>query len=51
MDTARDAGRSRRPNYASRFGPAVCGAVQIAAERIQAKLARAAAAPLNVQAR
>jgi 2-furoyl-CoA dehydrogenase large subunit len=50
MDTARDAWSIASGNYASRFGPAVCGAVQLAAERIKAKLARAAAAQLNVPA-
>jgi 2-furoyl-CoA dehydrogenase large subunit len=50
MDTARDAWSIASGNYASRFGPAVCGAVQLAAERIKAKLARAAAAQLNVAA-
>jgi 2-furoyl-CoA dehydrogenase large subunit len=50
MDTARDAWSIASGNYASRFGPAVCGAVQLAAERIKEKLARAAAAQLNVQA-
>jgi len=50
MDTARDAWSIASGNYASRFGPAVCGAVQLAAERIKAKLARAAASQLNVQA-
>jgi 2-furoyl-CoA dehydrogenase large subunit len=49
MDTARDAWSIASGNYASRFGPAVCGAVQLAAERIRAKLARAAAGQLNVQ--
>jgi 2-furoyl-CoA dehydrogenase large subunit len=50
MDTARDAWSIASGNYASRFGPAVCGAVQLAAERIKGKLARAAAAQLNVAA-
>jgi 2-furoyl-CoA dehydrogenase large subunit len=50
MDTARDAWSIASGNYASRFGAAVCGAVQLAAERIRAKLARAAAAQLNVPA-
>ncbi len=43
-------GRSLSGNYASRFGPAVCGAVQLAAERLRGKLARAAAGLLNVPA-
>jgi 2-furoyl-CoA dehydrogenase large subunit len=50
MDTARDAWSIASGNYASRFGPAVCGAVQLAAERIRDKLARAAAGQLNVPA-
>jgi 2-furoyl-CoA dehydrogenase large subunit len=50
MDTARDAWSIASGNYASRFGAAVCGAVQLAAERVRAKLARAAAAQLNVPA-
>ena len=43
MDTARDAWSIASGNYASRFAPAVGGAVQLAAERLQDKLARAAA--------
>src|SRR5205085_7841515 len=50
MDTARDAWSIASGNYASRFAPAVGGAVQLAAERIREKLARAAAAQLNVPA-
>ncbi len=50
MDTARDAWSIASGNYSSRFAPAVCGAVQLAAERIKAKLSRAAAAQLNVPA-
>ena len=50
MDTARDAWSIASGNYASRFAPAVGGAVQLAAERIRDKLARAAAAQLNVPA-
>jgi 2-furoyl-CoA dehydrogenase large subunit len=50
MDTARDAWSIASGNYASRFAPAVGGAVQLAAERLKAKLARAAAAQLNVPA-
>jgi len=49
MDTARDAWSIASGNYASRFGAAVCGAVQLAAERVKEKLAHAAAAQLNVQ--
>ena len=48
MDTARDAWSIASGNYASRFAPAVCGAVQLAAERLRDKLARAAAGQLNV---
>src|SRR5258705_4759017 len=44
MDTARDAWSIASGNYASRFAPAVGGAVPLAAERIRVKLARAAAA-------
>src|SRR5258707_7707425 len=40
MDTARDAWSIASGNYASRFAPAVCGAVQLAAIRIKVKLAR-----------
>jgi 2-furoyl-CoA dehydrogenase large subunit len=50
MDTARDAWSIASGNYASRFAPAVGGAVQLAAARIRDKLARAAAAQLNVPA-
>jgi 2-furoyl-CoA dehydrogenase large subunit len=50
MDTARDAWSIASGNYASRFAPAVGGAVQLAAERLKEKLARAAAAQLNVPA-
>jgi 2-furoyl-CoA dehydrogenase large subunit len=48
MDTARDAWSIASGNYASRFAPAVGGAVQLAAERVRDKLARAGAAQLNV---
>jgi 2-furoyl-CoA dehydrogenase large subunit len=50
MDTARDAWSIASGNYASRFAPAVCGAVQLAAVRLKEKLARGAAAQLNVPA-
>ena len=50
LDTARDAWSIASGNYASRFAPAVGGAVQLAAERIKTKLARGAAAQLNVSA-
>ncbi|HEY0441089.1 MAG TPA: molybdopterin cofactor-binding domain-containing protein, partial [Xanthobacteraceae bacterium] len=48
LDTTRDAWSIASGNYASRFAPAVGGAVQIAATRIRDKLARSAAAQLNV---
>ena len=50
LDTARDAWSIASGNYASRFAPAVGGAVQIAATRIKDKLQRTAAAQLNVPA-
>jgi len=50
MDTARDAWSIASGNYSSRFAPAVCGAVQLAAEQIKARLGSAAAAQLNVAA-
>jgi 2-furoyl-CoA dehydrogenase large subunit len=50
LDTARDAWSIASGNYSSRFAPAVGGAVQLAAERIREKLARSAAAQLNVPA-
>lgn len=50
LDTARDAWSIASGNYSSRFGAAVCGAAQLAAERIRDKLARAAAGQLNVPA-
>jgi 2-furoyl-CoA dehydrogenase large subunit len=50
MDTARDAWSIASGNYASRFAAAVGGAVQLAAEQLKRKLARAAAGQLNVPA-
>src|ERR1700742_474821 len=50
VDTAKDAWSIASGNYASRFAPAVGGAVPLAPERIRDKLARAAAAQLNVAA-
>src|SRR5437868_1341614 len=50
MDTARDAWSIASGNYSSRFAPAVCGAVQLACDRLKEKLAHAAAAQLNVPA-
>src|SRR6516162_2917641 len=50
VDTARDAWSIASGNYASRFAAAVCGAAHLAAARIKARLARLAAAQLNVPA-
>jgi 2-furoyl-CoA dehydrogenase large subunit len=50
VDTARDAWSIASGNYASRFAAAVCGAAHLAAARIKARLARLAAAQLNVAA-
>ncbi|MFN3347643.1 xanthine dehydrogenase family protein molybdopterin-binding subunit [Pseudorhodoplanes sp.] len=50
FDSARDAWSIASGNYASRFAAAVGGAAHLAAERIKAKLARSAAAQLNVPA-
>jgi 2-furoyl-CoA dehydrogenase large subunit len=50
LDTTRDAWSIASGNYASRFAPAVGGAVQIAATRIKDKLQRTAAAQLNIPA-
>jgi 2-furoyl-CoA dehydrogenase large subunit len=50
MDTATDAWSIASGNYASRFAAAVCGAAHIASVRLKAKLARLAAAQLNVAA-
>ena len=50
MDTARDAWSIASGNYSSRFAAAVCGAVHLAAMRLKDKLARSAAAQLNVPA-
>ena len=50
MDTARDAWSIASGNYSSRFAPAVGGAVHLAATRLREKLARIAAAQLNVPA-
>jgi 2-furoyl-CoA dehydrogenase large subunit len=50
MDTARDAWSIASGNYASRFAPAVAGAAHLAATRLRDKLARIAAAQLNVAA-
>lgn len=48
MDTAKDAWSIASGNYSSRFAAAVAGAAKIAADRIAARLARIAAAQLNV---
>lgn len=48
FDTARDAWSIASGNYSSRFAGAVCGAVHLAAMQLKAKLARNAAAQLNV---
>jgi 2-furoyl-CoA dehydrogenase large subunit len=50
IDTATDAWSIASGNYASRFAAAVCGAAHIASVRLKAKLARLAAAQLNVAA-
>jgi 2-furoyl-CoA dehydrogenase large subunit len=50
MDTAKDAWSIASGNYSSRFAAAVCGAAHLAAERLRAKLAKIAAAQLNVPA-
>jgi 2-furoyl-CoA dehydrogenase large subunit len=50
FDTAKDAWSIASGNYSSRFAAAVGGAAHLAAERIKAKLARAAASQLNIAA-
>ncbi len=50
MDTSRDAWSIASGNYSSRFAAAVCGAVHLAAMQMKGKLARNAAAQLNVPA-
>ena len=50
LDTAKDAWSIASGNYASRFAPAVAGTAKLAAEALRAKLARVAAAQLNVGA-
>lgn len=50
MDTARDAWSIASGNYSSRFAAAVCGAAHLAALELKNKLARSAAAQLNVAA-
>jgi len=48
VDTAKDGWSIASGNYSSRFAPAVAGAAQIAALRLRERLARIAAAQLNV---
>lgn len=50
FDSAKDAWSIASGNYSSRFAAAVGGAAHLAAEKIKAKLARSAAAQLNVAA-
>jgi 2-furoyl-CoA dehydrogenase large subunit len=50
LDTAKDAWSIASGNYSSRFAPAVAGVTHLAAIRLKAKLARIAAAQLNVRA-
>jgi 2-furoyl-CoA dehydrogenase large subunit len=50
LDTARDAWSIASGNYSSRFAAATGGATHLAAEKIKAKLAKTAAAQLNVAA-
>jgi 2-furoyl-CoA dehydrogenase large subunit len=48
VDTAKDGWSIASGNYSSRFAPAVAGAAEIAALRLRERLARIAAAQLNV---
>jgi 2-furoyl-CoA dehydrogenase large subunit len=48
MDTAKDAWSIASGNYSSRFAPAVAGAAHLAATKVRERLARIAAAQLNV---
>jgi 2-furoyl-CoA dehydrogenase large subunit len=50
FDTARDAWSIASGNYSSRFAAATCGAAHLAAQKVRAKLAKIAAAQLNVGA-
>jgi 2-furoyl-CoA dehydrogenase large subunit len=50
LDTAKDAWSIASGNYSSRFAAAVGGAAHLAAEKVKAKLARAAASQLNIAA-
>lgn len=49
MDTARDAWSIASGNYASRFAAAVAGTAHLAAQKLRGKLARIAAAQLNIE--
>ena len=49
VDTAKDGWSIASGNYSSRFAPAVAGAAQIAALQLRERLARIAAAQLNVR--
>ena len=50
VDTAKDGWSIASGNYSSRFAPAVAGAAHLAATRLRERLARIAAAQLNVAA-
>ncbi len=50
LDTAKDAWSIASGNYSSRFAPAVAGTAKLAAERLRGRLARIAAAQMNVPA-
>jgi 2-furoyl-CoA dehydrogenase large subunit len=50
LDTARDAWSIASGNYSSRFAAATGGAAHLAAQRLKAKLAKVAAAQLNLSA-
>jgi len=50
VDTAKDAWSIASGNYASRFAAAVAGTAKIAADRLATRLARIAAAQLNIDA-
>ncbi len=50
IDTGKDAWSIASGNYSSRFAPAVAGAAHLAATRLRERLARIAAARLNVPA-
>ncbi|MFI5020282.1 MAG: molybdopterin cofactor-binding domain-containing protein [Alphaproteobacteria bacterium] len=50
VDTGKDAWSIASGNYSSRFAPAVAGATHLAATRLRERLARIAAAQLNVPA-